>query len=163
MTENTTSGSSKWLRILLVLSLGLNLLVVGVGVGRVVAGDSSDKPPRSRDIGFGPYTRALSDNDRQALRGALMRGEREVRVGRAAMKKSFDDMLSALRADPFDSDALTAVFDDQLNVMTGRQKLGMSVMADRLIAATDAERAAFADRLEEGLSRQNADGPHKRP
>lgn len=154
MTDTNTKGSSKLVRTLLILSLGLNLLVVGAGVGMFFAGDKADKPPRSRDIGFGPYTRALSDDDRKALRSALVQNERDTKLGRGAMKKSFDDLLGALRADPFDPDAVNAVFDAQLNVMTQRQRLGMQIMANRLVQATPDERAAFADRLENGLKNQ---------
>jgi len=53
-------------RIVLVISLALNLAVVGVVGGFMVRSSGDKGPPRSFDVGLGPIGRALDREDRRA-------------------------------------------------------------------------------------------------
>ncbi|MDR5652020.1 periplasmic heavy metal sensor [Ruixingdingia sedimenti] len=136
----------RWLRIALVVSLALNLAVAG-GVAGVMLRHAGDGPP-PRTIGFGPWSAALSKEDRAALREAY-RGERG-RLAAGWRQDAADraELLRILRADPFDPaafDTLNARMDAR---MRDRMQTGERLLRERILTMTPAERAAFADRLE---------------
>lgn len=156
MTDPATSQSAapasagRWTKILLAASLALNLLVVGLAVGSVLR----DGPPRGgRDFGLGPISEALSHGDRKTLRRAFLERHPEARTDRREMRAEFDVLLAALRAEPFDPAAL----DQALQAVARRNAdllaTGRELVAERLKAMDGAERADFADRLEDGLRR----------
>ena len=147
-------SSGRWLRIALAVSLAINL-----GIGGVVAGamfrnrGGMHDGMMARDLGFGPFTEALSKDDRGALRRAFLAKVPELRDGRRAMKKDFSALLEELRAVPFDEVALRDVFDRQNQRNTERLKLGQDLIFDLVVAMTTEARQAFAGRLEAQLAR----------
>jgi uncharacterized membrane protein len=157
MTPSDPVAPRSWLRWALVLSLGLNLLVAGLLAGAWLRGG----PPgeRFRDPGFGPFAAALSDDDRRALRRAFVRHMPEMRENRMALRADMQDVLAALRADPFDAAALDAAMDAAMSRLAGRIAVGQDLLAERIAAMDPAERAAFADRLEAALQRGPRHGP----
>jgi hypothetical protein len=70
------------------------------------------------------------------------------------MRADVEDLLATLRADPFDPAAAEAALAAITRRATDRLDLGRELMADRILAMSDAERLAFADRLERGLKRR---------
>lgn len=147
-----------WMRVALVTSLALNLAVVGIVAGLAFGafGPRADGA-MVRDLGFGPFTEALSDEDRAALRRAFIaetRAEGGFREGRRAMRADFDALLAILRAEPFDPDALAAVMARQEARNRDRLGLGQRLLTDRIAAMTPEDRRAFADRLERALTRR---------
>lgn len=145
MTDN--SGSKKnWLRILLIVSLALNLLVIGLMIGaalRFGGPDSVRHPPRS--LGSALY-RALPDDMRKEMR-------QHSRSGHEARRRDgfrdVDAIVGAMRAVPFDGDRLRDLMNRQLE---DREKFHRSVQDtwfQRISSMTDTERTAYADRLEE--------------
>lgn len=144
---------------LLVVSLALNLLVAGLVAGAWLR----DGRPgtRDRDPGFGPFGEALSPEDRRELRRAFMARMPEMRENRAALKADLQDVVAALRADPFDPAALSAAMDAALARMAGRIEVGQELLVQRITAMDAAERAAFADRLEAALERGPRRGPER--
>ncbi|EBA12488.1 periplasmic heavy metal sensor [Roseobacter sp. CCS2] len=148
----TTRPSRLW-RIVLVVSLALNLAVVGIIVGAIVSGRAGDGPPRSFDLGIGPIARALEPQERQAI-GRSLRQDRALRSldlrGRAA------DMVETLRAQPFDPEALRALMADQAANVAGLQAKAQDATLEQIIAMTPDRRRAFADQVAEELSRIRA-------
>lgn len=150
------SGSPRWMRVVLVLSLALNLLVAGATLGLVLRGGPT--PMAGRDPGFGPFAAALSPEDRTALRRDWIARTVTEGDGRRAMRVDMRALLGALRADPFDASAMRAALARVGDRTAGRLQLGMSLIEDRVISLSPAERLAFADRLESELRR----GPRRR-
>ncbi|WP_224825848.1 periplasmic heavy metal sensor [Cognatishimia sp. MH4019] len=156
MTEETIkSRAPRWMRVVLVLSLALNLLIVGAVVGAVSSGKKGG--PRMSDVSFGPYTAALSREDRRALRRAIR--DRSDRPNRAAARENFQTFLNVLRTEPLDVAEMTRVFEAQGALAQARQAAGKTALLEHIAEMGAADRAAFADRLEEVLRR----GPGKRP
>jgi uncharacterized membrane protein len=152
-------GGGRGLRIALAISLALNLLVVGVAGGALLAGAGHPPRPVVRDLGFGPFGQALSPADRAALRDAFAAEAPDMRGMRREMRSDLARLLAALRADPFDPAALRAALESQGARARERLDLGQRLLADRLVAMSVAERQAFADRLQAALSRgRGADG-----
>lgn len=154
----------KGLRIALGLSLALNLLVAGLVAGAVLR-DGGPRERMVRDLDFGPFTEALSPNDRDELRRDFVQRAPDLRGMRQAMQADLETFLAALRTEPFDPAALAQVLASQQGRMARRVELGQELLLDRLTAMDPAERAAFADRLERRLRRGGGpeDGPDGRP
>jgi uncharacterized membrane protein len=160
MTEPLTPPSptpvaprtSRWVKISLAVSVALNLAVAGLALGAWL----SDGPRRGmpRDISFGPFSEALSENDRRALRKALSERAEEFRTSRRATQGAFKALLAALRNEPFDVAATQAALVEIETGTNERLALGRSLIEDRISAMSSAERMAFADRLEKRLFRK---------
>jgi uncharacterized membrane protein len=142
-------------KIALALSVALNLGVAGLAVGAWLG----DGPHRGmpRDMSFGPFTEALDEDDRRAIRKALLERLGEFREQRAAARAEFETLLATLRADPFDPEALKAALEALEARNAQRLDLGRSLIETRLIEMSPRERADFADRLEKGLRRGGKD------
>lgn len=146
-----TPKSGRKLRIALAVSVALNLLIVGLVAGAMLRGGPPDR--MVRDLDFGPFTEALTSEDRDALRRDFIRQAPDLRDMRRQMRDDFRSVLAALRADPFDAEALRDVVANQGDRMAARLALGQDLILARIAAMTPAERAAFADRLERRLER----------
>jgi uncharacterized membrane protein len=147
-------STGRWLRIALAVSLAINLGIVGMVAGAVFRnGGPQHGATLARDVGFGPFTDALSKEDRSKLRRAFLGAVPELRDSRKAVRADFAELLEQLRASPFDADALRAVFDRQNARNAERLELGQRLIFDLVVGMTPEARAAFADSLEQSLTR----------
>lgn len=149
-----TPRTRTWVRIALVASLGLNLLILGV-VGGAVLSHRDRLPPGSASVlgEIGPYGRALSQSDRDAVRAALRAEGPRLRENRKAVRQGFQDLLSALRAEPYDQARVTSILNAQQARVQDQAGLLRGLLLERVAAMDAEERAAFADRLETVLRR----------
>ena len=149
--------SLRGLRIALGVSVALNLLVAGVVAGAILR-EGGPRDRMVRDLDLGPFTEALSQEDRAALRRDFVARMPELGEARRAMRAEFRDLLVLLRADPFDPEAMREVLAGQRARMQERIDLGQELLLQRLSAMTPEARQAFADRLEDRLRRGSRDG-----
>ncbi len=160
MPPPATSPASpprRWMRWVLGLSLALNLAVAGLVLGAVIRQELPGPRDRMvRDLGFGPFSDALSDADRKALRRAFFEQAPDFRKSREDIRSDMAALLAVLRAEPFDAATLQDVIQRQTERINARQALGRTLILDRIEGMTPQERADFADRLEDGLSRRGA-------
>lgn len=149
----TTDRGGRWRRGILAVSLAFNLLVLGaVGAALLRHGpDDRASEAERRDLALGPYLRALDDPHRAALMEGLRARSPDLQARRAAFRQSFDGVLVALRADPFDPQGFRALIADQARSAQATRDLGHDLLAARVAAMTPQERRAFADRLAAGL------------
>lgn len=147
--------SPRWMKIVLAVSVALNLAVAGLVAGAML----KDGPRRGMpsDLSFGPFTEAFSLEDRRALRDAFRDRMPGFREARAAAKAEFAALAVALRADPLDPAALSAALAAIQARAAGRLELGRELIEARLLAMTPEERRAYADRLERGLRGRSGD------
>ena len=115
-------------------------------------------PMAVRALAFGPFTAALSRDDRAALRQSFLTRAGELRDLRPAGRAEFDALLTALRAVPFDLDVVQAEMARQRDRMAERLGLGQDLLVQRITAMSDAERADFADRVAATLRHRDGDG-----
>ena len=148
---------SRRLRWALVLSLALNLLIVGVIAGAVVNARRRPRAPTVADVGFGPFTQALSPEDRRALRDAFVGRLPEMRDARRAMRAELQALVDALRAETWNEAATVAAFESLRSRTEERIAVGQDLLIARIAAMSPAERAAFADRLENLMRRPMMD------
>lgn len=145
----------RWGRVVLFVSLALNLAVAGVIGGAILGRFGHERRDFvARDVGFGLFTEALSEKDRKELRNAYVRARPNLRAERQKMRADIQTILAALRADPFDVVVLRNALDEGAARIAERQSLGQGVVLDYLAKMPAEERAALADRLETSLKRR---------
>jgi uncharacterized membrane protein len=141
------------MKVLLAVSLAINLGVLGLVGGAALRGAGDRGRPDVRDIGFGPFTEALSPQDRQELRRAFLRDGGNPRAMRQMMRSQVGTLLQVMRSEPLQEADLRAVFSQFQQRWQERLDLGQRLLADRIIAMSPDDRARFADRLEEVMAR----------
>lgn len=145
----------RWGRLVMFLSLAFNLAVLGVVGGAWLGGPEHRRPDFvARDIGFGLFNDALTEDDRKALRRAFAEAKPDFRAERGEMRADLQTLLAVLRAEPLDADALRAMLQKGVDRNANRQALGQKVLVERLIDMPAAQRVALADRLEQSLKRR---------
>jgi uncharacterized membrane protein len=138
---------TRGLRILLVVSLALNLLVAGLVIGRLLDGRPDGGRPMAVDLPLGPFARALSPEDRRMI-GRDLLGDPALRDMRRSVREADLAALAAvLRAEPFDSAAAAAVISGQSQKMRALEQAVEEALLARFAVMTPAERGALADRL----------------
>lgn len=140
------------LRIALILSLTVNLLILGLVLG-TLAGRDRDGRRNFADIGFYPFIMALPDPQRRELGAELEKRAGDLRQNSEALRQEFEALLAALRADPYDPEAVRTSVEAQQTRLAQRQDIGRALLFERLEAMSVADRRAFADALEERMRR----------
>lgn len=154
-------------RIVLVVSLALNLAVLGAIGGWVlrhgIGPDRAHGPHAARLATLGgPLTHAL-DAEGRATIAAQLRAERGAHAARrAALRASFEALLADLRAQPFDPARVEARLDTQRAQVTERLATGHALLVAHLAQLSHEDRAAYADRLEDHVRRWRRHHPHMR-
>jgi uncharacterized membrane protein len=133
-------------------------LLVGIFAGAAwrSGGKGNWRMVQSMESYGAPYVRALPRDERRALHRAI-RSEHP-KSGREARKAVYQDMLAALRADPFDAGAVQAVLENQRDRVASVQAAAQTQWMATVQAMSAQERSAYADRLEEVLKR----GPRRK-
>lgn len=142
-----------WMRALLLVSLALNLLVVGIVAGAVASRRAPDGIAPPRDPASTLYLRAMPGAHRDAFDAELRRAAGPFRVDREALRAELAATLAVLRADPFEPAAFAERIAAQRRGLAERTAAGDRLIVARIAAMTPDERQAYADRLEKILTR----------
>lgn len=154
MTE-TPKKTRRWIMPLLLVSLALNLLVIGIVVGWMASlggGKRAEFGPARGLLGE-PFLRALPMSERRALLRDIARESPRLRESRETLRARFEAFLAALRAEPYDSASVAALLKDQRAAALRRQDIGEQFLLERLQSMTPQQRVAYADALERYLKR----------
>ena len=155
MTDRSPPRLPRSLRWLLILSLGLNLLVLGLLIGALAGPGRDGRHPRPAELSLGPVARALEPEDRREVLQAL-HGHPDLRpLRREDRTAAFAEVGAAVRAEPFDRPRAAAALAEQSDRVAQVERAVQEALLARLAAMTAEGRAAFADRLEAELR----DGP----
>ena len=149
-----SGGAPRWMKLLLIGSLSLNLLIAGVLVGCVFSGGGWMAGHGHHMAGGGPMVRALNDTDRQLLRRRMMSDFMGRDDTRGAYRTQMQALLGDLRATPYDPAAVEARMSALRAHFLWQFENGQAILAERLAAMSDDERAAYADRLEIALAQR---------
>ncbi|WP_457648211.1 periplasmic heavy metal sensor [Profundibacter sp.] len=150
-------SAGRWVKVLLAVSLGLNMLVLGAVGARLYSnrGDAL-QPHNLRDASYGPYSRALSPQDRKAIGAALHREVGSLRENLPQIRETFQALILALQAEDYDRDAVHGLIAEQQAMGLKRQQVGQRLLLERLDSMTVEERRAFAKRLQRTLRHRRA-------
>lgn len=145
------------LKIVLAVSLALNLLFVGLIAGAAFrfGGKGGSHGPNLQSYGA-PYMRALPREQRKMMSETL-RAE-GLMPSRAERRRFYQDVLEALRAETFDPASVEAAMINQRDVVSGVQTAAQNAWLKVVSDMSPAERLVYADALEERLER----GPRRR-
>lgn len=159
-TVEKSRRTPMWLRLLLIGSLALNLLVVGVIAGALLSPDGprAQRAQLAERVTAMPFLRALESDDRRELFRGL-RNQPAVQRAAEPMRVSPEVILTVVRAEPFDAEALAQIMEQQRRAGLDRQARGERALIVKLSEMSPSERAKYADRLEEAFERR---GPKKR-
>ena len=146
----TPAKPKKRVRILLGVSLALNLLVIGAVVGAI------SKGPGMHAAAL-PYVVAFDRSDKRAMRQEMRARLSDRSEARAAHQASYRAFLELLRAETFDAAAASSVMSVQFERAQRLQTIGRELSIQRISDMSVEKRAAYADRLEYRL-----DNPKKR-
>lgn len=148
----TDKKPGNWGRILLVASLALNLAVAGMVAGAWLSGGPKNGSQRF-DLTVGPLTRAMSPDQRDAIGRTLRDSGAFARATRSDVRDDMAALVATLRADTFDEMAFRDALTRQRARLQMAQQTALDAVADSVNAMSSADRAAFADRLEDQLRR----------
>ncbi|WP_416951843.1 periplasmic heavy metal sensor [Tropicimonas sp.] len=138
------------MRILLFVSLALNLAVIGMIGGAIHRFSSGDgEPPHmvSRELGLAPFRFAFDSGERKQLDAMIRSRNDELGIGRQEWRRSYIDALAAIRAEPFDAGGFRAAMERQAELSVSSRRAGLEIMISQFEAMTSDERQAFADRF----------------
>lgn len=151
MSTDAPAGrrSPRWMKVLLVLSLTANLLVVGIIAGHALRADHR----RGADRAVGRIL-DLVPEDRRAMAEAHFAGAL-AEVDAAERDRSDDAraVVAAIKAEPYEAGAVEAAMTGYDASRAERWAILRERMATLLAEFTPAERAAFAERLEDRMTR----------
>lgn len=149
----------RWVGVLLVASLTLNLLVAGILAGAWLRGPMHSSDPGRSERVFGAWTAALDPTDSAALREALRARRAELAENWRAERRDRAAFVAALRAEPFDPAALDAIAGRMVDRSAQRLDVAHRLLADRIAAMSPEARRAYADRLEAAFRRNRRGDP----
>jgi len=140
---------NRLMRTVLVISLALNVAVVGAVAGVVVSGRAKDGPPQRIMFDFGPLARVLEPADRRAI-GDAMRSNGGSPPSRSENQARLTALAMALRNEPFDA----ALVSETLGTFRQRaeqvQQDAQDAFVAHLATMSPEARLQLADRLEKG-------------
>ncbi len=144
MTEPSKTATPRWVKILLVVSLGVNLLIAGAVISLSLK-PPPRRPPSPDAVAFLSF--ALPKEHRDALRQQLVSRRAELRANRAALAGMRRQMITALEAEPFDITAVEKILQRQRERFLALGELAHSALLERIAMLTPAERAAYVNSL----------------
>lgn len=161
-SPETGKSGGRWLRVALIVSLAVNLALLGAIGTRWAAyhrhwgghghWSSGDRLP----VGLGLYGRALDEADRRSLASALAARRDALTGHRAEVRQQMHGFTAALRAERFDPQAALAALAAQRAAMGAYIGAAQAMLIEHA-ARMDAEtRSRFADRIEQELARREA-------
>ncbi|MEX0287355.1 MAG: periplasmic heavy metal sensor [Paracoccaceae bacterium] len=148
-SQSPTRRSPLWMRILLGVSLALNLATIGIVTGAAYRILGPGGPPHPPSFG-GAVIRSLPHDERKAL---VAEARKSVN-GQSARREGLAPLVTALRADPFDVEAITALLQSQRNRQAAWAEAMQGAWLTRVSAMSAEERAAYADKIEEAEARR---------
>lgn len=131
--------SNKGLIAALVVSLALNLALIGFAAGRIGAGPGAH--PIVASFGAARVLRQLPDARQDELRPLYREQMREIRPHIRELRQSQHHLAAALTAEPFDRDVLAAELAEFRTALLASQTASHQALVELAHAMTPEERA----------------------
>lgn len=152
-TTSTGTGCPGWAKLLLIASLALNAGAIGF-YATMSMKDGSKSDTGSRQIDW--ILKLVPDERRDFTKAHFADIRGELRALQATRNELLDQIVSAIRAEPFAPDALDAVLAERRAASLERRNLVHERLVSLMVEFTPEERTVFADRLTERLERLRA-------
>ena len=145
MSETQKNGSSGFVKLLLVVSLGINLAIGGLVMG-IWLTEKPARPPSPDAVAFLSF--ALPTEHRNALRAQMVDRREELRANRTAIANMRKEMINALQAEPFEAAAVEEILQRQRDRFLDLGELAHSALLERINLLTPEERAIYVESLQ---------------
>jgi uncharacterized membrane protein len=148
-----------WMKLLLILSLSVNVSVVGLFGGNAMrhwqGGPFSSRPQAESglDRRQSRILRMVPDVRRDEAREILLTRQDEYKAARETMGMAQQALVEAIRQDPLDPERLSSALAGRRAASGQMWSIGYEQMAEIASRLNAAERAEMADRLEERTRR----------
>ncbi len=151
---------SKWVAILLVASVVINLLLIGFLIGsRTVAPPGFD-PTR----GYPRWARSLPEERMEQLRPVIRQHMRSMRPALGKLRRAHKNLRDALTAEPYDAVMLQQALDDMRTENARMQALSHSSFTEFVGQLNAAERQQLATNMgRRGRHKPPRPPAHRRP
>ena len=143
-------GGGRWLKIVLILSLAINVVVVGLYVGHLIR----KEPPAQGANSQIRWIIKLVPEARRDFTKEHFRGIRDdLRAAGMKRGRHMDAIVAAIRTEPFSEEALQAALQARRDGSKLRQEMVQEQLVSLLAEFTADERAEFAENLDGFLAR----------
>lgn len=149
MADEHVKPKKSWMKYLLIVSLGLNLLVVGLAIGAKMGGHGPKDRHFKGGAGMHLLMGSLPDSKRGEVRKYFRANRDKMRATGDAMRASLDTIGTAISAKPFNADILNSAFEDQRTHITAVTQDAQKAFVAIIAGMTDAERAEFVENMTE--------------
>ena len=150
------TATALWVKVILGVSLALNLAIAGVIIGAFARSDGvGARAGAAPDIAaFGaPYMRALSKSQRRDIARQIRDDLGSDLPDRRARRDMFREVLASLRAEPFDEARLIAATTVQADTAVAVQNAARQAWIGKVSKMSAEERSHYADAVEAGMKR----------
>ncbi|WP_298836541.1 periplasmic heavy metal sensor [uncultured Roseobacter sp.] len=141
------------LKLALFASLALNLAIAGLVAGTLLRSGPDRPGGPGADSYARPYMAALPREQRREMFRGIRSANRQAIPDRGARRALYRDVLSALRTEPFDAVALETAARRQAEAGVRFLEATQTAWVQVVAGMSAQERAAYAQRVEEALSR----------
>lgn len=145
-------GRGGWLAVILLLSLGLNVFLGGIFVGRWLS--APDDQPRlakaEKGVPAGKFLKRLTANlepeDRETVMSTVKARAPELKAAQRDVRKARRAVMRQIRATPFDRAALEEALATMRDRQSAIQAILQGAVADALVKLPDSARQRFGPR-----------------
>ena len=162
MTEMKTPRKWPWMKALLILSLGMNLAVVGLVVGAKMSGHGDRRAHFAGGSGLRVFMRALPDDQRLEVRKYFRVNRTKIYANGKAMHQTMQTIHVAIIARPFNADAVHAAFTAQRSHITRSTQDAQKAFVAIISGMTDGQRLAYVNAMKEQRRKWRETHPRKR-
>lgn len=154
MSDQPTDGGgtrkARWPKILLIVSLAVNVIVIGLFAGHMI---QSEPKSRGSERQINWIIKLVPEAQRDATKEHFREIRDEVRASYRQRGDHLMAIAAAIKAEPFDQAALEAALQVRRDGSAARQELVQSHLVELLAGFTAEERAEFAENMEGFLKR----------
>ncbi|MCK4862410.1 MAG: periplasmic heavy metal sensor [Rhodobacteraceae bacterium] len=150
MSEQTTpqvKGTPRWIKVALIVSVAVNLGIAGVIGGAVLRAPEIHRNNLEAPEGVAMLARAMPAAHQRELREDLRDRRGDLQPDREELRSLRDRFVVALRAEPFDLDAVNAVFADQRVMLSNLTAAGHDSVIEQIEKMSLRDREMYIRRL----------------
>ena len=150
MSEQTTpqnKGTPRWIKIALIVSVAANLGIAGVIGGAALRAPEIHRNNLEAPDGVAMLARAMPAAHQRELREGLRDRRGGLRPDREALRSLRGRFVLALRAEPFDIDAVNNVFADQRAMLSKLTEAGHDSVIEQIGKMSPQDREKYLRRL----------------
>ncbi len=153
--EEVKYKTQMWVKILLLISLCLNMIIVGLAIGAAYKWATFGPVPIHQyfgSVGLGGFSGSFGEGDRNQLRLKLADRKGNFEKHLRNSKQEFENLITILSSDGFNKNSLDEHFANQRLLWLERMEAAHSLLSTHIAEMTPEERVVLAEKLQRGFS-----------